>query len=113
MFDDFPHCEVLDRARPESHILTKASAPYLRSVTAYGFHSADHLDAYAGIAPVTRRSGSSIRGEFPTRSGNKRLKNALFYSTFAAIRSHEPSRQYYERKRAEGKRHNTAVICLA
>ncbi|MEY8197605.1 transposase, partial [Corynebacterium pseudotuberculosis] len=72
-----------------------------------------HLAAYAGIAPVTRRSGSSIRGEFPARSGNKRLKNALFYSAFAAIRSHEPSRQYYERKRAEGKRHNAAVICLA
>ncbi|AER69488.1 Hypothetical protein Cp106_1429 [Corynebacterium pseudotuberculosis 1/06-A] len=54
-----------------------------------------------------------VRGEFPARSGNKRLKNALFYSAFAAIRSHEPSRQYYERKRAEGKRHNAAVICLA
>ncbi|MCQ9169246.1 IS110 family transposase, partial [Corynebacterium amycolatum] len=77
------------------------------------FASAGHLAAYAGIAPVTRRSGSSIRGEFPARSGNKRLKNALFYSAFAVIRSHEPSRRYYERKRAEGKRHNAAVICLA
>ncbi|MFA1453340.1 MULTISPECIES: hypothetical protein [Corynebacterium] len=26
------------------------------------------------MTPVTRRSGSSIRGEFPARSGNKRLK---------------------------------------
>ncbi|AEX77475.1 IS110 family transposase [Corynebacterium diphtheriae] len=37
----------------------------------------------------------------------------MFYSAFAAIRSHEPSRQYYERKRAEEKRHNATVICLA
>lgn len=77
------------------------------------FRSAGHLAAYAGIAPVTRRSGTSIRGEFPARSGNKRLKNALFYSAFASIRFHEPSKTYYERKRAEGKRHNAEIICLA
>ena len=77
------------------------------------FDNAGHLAAYAGITPVTRQSGSSIRGEFPARSGNKRLKNALFYPAFAVIRSHEPSRRYYERKRAEGKHHNAAVICLA
>lgn len=77
------------------------------------FRSAGHLAAYAGIAPVTRRSGTSIRGEFPARSGNKRLKNALFYSAFASIRFHEPSKTYYERKRAEGKRHNAAIMCLA
>lgn len=77
------------------------------------FDSAGNLAAYAGIAPVIRRSGSSVRGEFPARSGNKRLKNALFYSAFTTIRSHEPSRQYYERKRTEGKHHNAAVIFLA
>ncbi|NKT15427.1 IS110 family transposase [Rhodococcus hoagii] len=36
-----------------------------------GFASAGHLAAYAGIAPVTHRSGSSIRGEHPARSGNR------------------------------------------
>ena len=69
--------------------------------------------AYAGIAPVTRRSGTSIRGEFPARSGNKRLKNALFYSAWVASHSDPISKAYYDRKRAEGKRHNAAVICLA
>lgn len=29
------------------------------------FASAAHLAAYAGIAPVTHRSGTSIRGERP------------------------------------------------
>ncbi|WP_371325819.1 transposase [Corynebacterium sp. HMSC074C11] len=43
------------------------------------FAFSGHLTAYAGIAPVTRRSGSSMRGEFPSNTGNKRLKNALFY----------------------------------
>ncbi|MGV0409426.1 IS110 family transposase [Corynebacterium resistens] len=112
MLADVPLCEVLDRVCPESAILTAAQI-LLAIGDGSDFDSAGHLAAYAGIAPVTRRSGSSIRGEFPARSGNKRLKNALFYPAFAVIRSHEPSRRYYERKRAEGKRHNAAVICLA
>lgn len=72
-----------------------------------------HLAAYAGIAPVTRRSGSSVRGEFPSRTGNKRLKNALFRSAWAAS-CHDPlSKAHYDRKRVEGKRHNAAFTCLA
>lgn len=76
------------------------------------FPTAGHLAAYAGLAPVTRRSGSSIRGEHPSRGGNKHLKRALFLSSFAAL--HDPdSRAYYDRKRAAGKKHNAAIICLA
>ena len=77
------------------------------------FKTAGHLAAYAGIAPVTRRSGTSIRGEFPSRAGNKRLKNALFHAAWVAS-CHDPlSKAYYDRKRAEGKRHNAVVMCLA
>ncbi len=36
------------------------------------FPTAGHLAAYAGLAPATRGSGSSIRGEQPSRRGNKR-----------------------------------------
>lgn len=76
------------------------------------FASSGHLAAYAGIAPVTHRSGSSIKGEHPARSGNHKLKRAFFLSAFAAL--HDPtSRAYYDRKRAEGKKHNAALICLA
>ena len=42
------------------------------------FPTAGHLAFYAGLAPVTRRSGTSIRGEHPPRGGNKVLKRALF-----------------------------------
>ena len=71
-----------------------------------------HLASYAEIAPVTRRSGASIRGERPSRCGNKKLKRAVFLSAFAALH-HPPTRAYYDRKRAEGKRHNQAIIALA
>jgi transposase len=76
------------------------------------FATPGHLAAYAGLAPVTRRSGTSIRGEHPPRGGNKQLKRAFFLSAFAALRD-PASRAYYDRKRAQGKRHNAALICLA
>lgn len=108
---DFPLSEVL-MSMPGVGIKTAANI-LLAVGDCSDFRSAGHLAAYAGIAPVTRRSGTSIRGEFPARSGNKRLKNALFYSAFASLRSHPASKAYYEKKRAEGKRHNAAVMCLA
>nr|WP_274617625.1 transposase [Nesterenkonia sp. AY15] len=69
------------------------------------------LVSYAGIAPTTLRSGTSIRGEFANRGGNKRLKSSLYNSAFAALH-HLPSRAYYDRKIAEGKRHRQAIIAL-
>lgn len=90
----------------------RTAARLLTEVAHKAFASAAHLAAYAGLAPVTRRSGSSIRGEHPSRRGNKVLKRALFLSAFAALR--DPiSRAYYRRKIQQGKRHNQALIALA
>ena len=61
------------------------------------------LASYAGLAPVTRRCGSSIRGEHVSHGGNKRLKRAMFLSAFASLRSDPVSRAYYQRKRDQGK----------
>ena len=76
------------------------------------FPTAAHLAAYAGLAPVTRRSGSSIKGETRSQRGNHALKSALFLSAFASL-ADPTSRAYYDRKRAQGKRHNAALVCLA
>ncbi len=113
--------EVLD-AHPLAQILTsmpgvgvKIAARLLAEIggDVTAFPTAAHLAAYAGISPVTRRSGTSIRGERVNRGGNKRLKNAMFMAAFASLRADPTSRAYYDRKRAEGKRHNAALICLA
>ena len=111
MLEDFPLASVL-MSMPGIGIKTAAQI-LLAIGDGTGFETAGHLAAYAGIAPITRRSGTSIRGEFPARSGNKRLKNALFYSAWIASNRDPISKAYYDRKRAEGKRHNAAVICLA
>jgi transposase len=76
------------------------------------FASGDKLASYAGLAPVTRQSGKSINGESQSRRGNHRLKNAMFLAAFASLRAPD-SKAFYDRKRAEGKRHNATVICLA
>lgn len=111
MLDEFPLAQVL-MSMPGVGIKTAANI-LLAVGDCSDFPDAAHLAAYAGIAPVTRRSGTSIRGEFPARSGNKRLKNALFRSAWVASNCHPASKTYYEKKRAEGKRHNAAVMCLA
>jgi len=107
-------------AHPLAAVLTSMPGVGLRTalkiLTIVGdgsaFPTAGHLAAYAGLAPVTRRSGSSIKGETRSQRGNHALKSALFLSAFASL-ADPTSRDYYDRKRAQGKRHNAALICLA
>lgn len=111
MLDAFPLAEVL-MSMPGVGIKT-ASTILLSIGDCSDFADAAHLAAYAGIAPTTRRSGTSIKGEFPARAGNKTLENAMVRSAWIASNCHPASREYYLRKQAEGKKHNAAVICLA
>jgi transposase len=70
------------------------------------------LASYAGLAPMTRQSGKSINRESKSRRGNHRLKNAMFLAAFASLRAPE-STAFYDRERAEAKKHNAVIICLA
>lgn len=84
----------------------RTSARILTEVVGKDFKDASHLASYAGIAPVDRKSGTSIRGSHASRRGNKPLKRVLFLSAFASLKADPTSRVYYDRKCAEGKRHN-------
>lgn len=75
------------------------------------FRSADALAAAAGLTPVLRQSGKSYAVRRAT-GGDKALKRVFFQSAFIAL-AHPESKAFYDRKRAEGKRHNQAVIALA
>ncbi|GAA1118525.1 IS110 family transposase [Arthrobacter flavus] len=115
----FTQVEALVEAHPLHPVLTslpavgvRTAARILTEIVGKDFATAGHLASFAGLAPVTWRSGTSIRGDHPSRKGNKILKRALFLSAFAALKD-PPSRAYYDRKRAEGKRHNQALIALA
>ena len=112
--------ETLVQAHPLYQVLTsmpgigvRTAAVFLAETLGKTFDTGAQLASYAGLAPVTRRSGSSIRGEHVSHGGNKRLKRAMFLSAFASLRSDPVSRAYYQRKRDQGKRHNQAVLALA
>jgi transposase len=102
--------EELLAARPPSKVLTSMPGVGVRTgaraLIEVGdgstFPTAGHMAAYAGLAPPTRSSGSSIRGEQPSRRGNKQLKRAFLLSAFAAL-GDPTSRAYYDKKIAQGK----------
>jgi transposase len=77
------------------------------------FERADRLAAYAGLVPVTRDSGKRVGNHRKMRGGNKTLKRVFYQSAFSSLRGCAESRAFYERKRAEGKRHTQALIVLA
>src|SRR5215204_6420715 len=91
-------------ARPEARILTSLpgmgailGAEFLVCVgDISAFESADRLAAYAGLVPAARDSGKRVGNHRRMRGGNTTLK-----------------RVFYDRKRAEGKRHTQALIALA
>ena len=100
--------EELPEAHPPSKVLTSMPGIGVRTgariLIEVGdgstFPTAGHLAAYAGLAPATRSSGSSIRGEQPSRRGNKQLKRAFFLSAFAAL-GEPASRAHYDKKIAQ------------
>jgi len=62
------------------------------------------VTAYAGLAPVPKESGTSVRGRGASgHGGNKRLRTALYRATLSATRYNPPIKAFYERLRAAGK----------
>ena len=60
--------------------------------------------AYAGLAPVPRESGRSVRGRPRIgHGGNARLRTALSMATLSAARHNPASKPFYDRLRAAGK----------
>jgi transposase len=109
-------------ARPEARIL--ASLPGMGPILGAEFlaaagdlrafeKSADQLAAYAGLVPAARDSGKRSGNDRRMRGGNKVLKRVFYQSAFASLRSSPQSRAFYDRKRAEGKRHTQVLIALA
>ncbi|QFU92570.1 Transposase IS116/IS110/IS902 family protein [Amycolatopsis sp. YIM 10] len=66
--------------------------------------NASNFASFAHLAPVTRASGTGIKGEHPARTGNRKTQTRVFLAAFAAL--HDPaSHTYYYRK--EPKARNT------
>jgi transposase len=110
-FADHPQADVI-RSLPGMGTL--AAAEFTVAVGDLStFASADHLAAYAGLAPVARDSGRRSGNLRRPRRYNRRLRHVFYMAALATLKADGPNRDYYQRKRAEGRRHQQALIALA
>lgn len=77
------------------------------------FSSADHLAAYAGLAPAPRDSGRINGNLHRPRHYHRGLLRVFYLSSMVSIRACPASRTYYDRKRAAGKTHTQALLALS
>lgn len=68
------------------------------------------LASYAGVVPFSNTSGTSIKGRNKVhKMANKDLKKLLHLCALSAVKTYPEFRQYYERKKAEGK-HSMCIL---
>ena len=77
------------------------------------FENADRLAGFAGVAPAARDSGKISGNLHRPKRYSRRLQRVFYTSALISIRCCDESRRFYDRKRAEGKRHVQAVLALA
>ena len=72
--------------------------------------SGKQVACYAGVVPFSHRSGTSIKGRDRVhKMANKELKKLLHLCAMSAVKYYPEFRQYFERKKAEGK-HPQSVL---
>lgn len=77
------------------------------------FESASQLCSYAGITPIERSSGSSVRGHSRiSKVGNKRLRDLLFMCSFTACQHNAACKAQYDRIVGKGKSKKLALLAV-
>ena len=77
------------------------------------FENARQLCCYAGITPMIRESGTSVKGRSRiSKMGNAKLRNLLFMCSFTACKHNKACREIYERIIAKGKSKKLALIAV-
>ncbi|MCH9735000.1 MAG: IS110 family transposase, partial [Actinomycetia bacterium] len=72
------------------------------------FRSAAAFASYTGTAPIDVSSGDVVRHRL-SRAGDRQLNYCLHVMATSQIRHDTPGRNYYLRKRSQGKGHNEAM----
>lgn len=83
------------------------------SIDIADFAGRDGLASRCGLAPRSRRSGTSIPSVSASRQGNRRLKNPLVFSCNCLARSRNRWGEYYARCRGRGMPHGRALKAVA
>jgi transposase len=107
-----------------------ASAAHLQSITGIGLvtaswllvgtvnfttcRSAEAAAHYAGLAPMKKESGTSVKGrEAIGHAGNGRLRTALYMATLSAVQHNEVIKPFYTRLKEGGKAAKVARCACA
>jgi transposase len=70
--------------------------------------------AFAGLDPVVKESGTSVRGARQmSKTGNARLRRAVYMAALSASRYNPVLKGFYARLRARGKRPRVALVAVA
>ena len=77
------------------------------------FPTAGHLAAAAGLVPVPNDSGRRVGNLHKPRRYSRPLRHALYLSAQTSMMRAGPNRDYYLKKRDQGRTHSQAVIALA
>jgi transposase len=75
------------------------------------FTSESSLALYIGVAALDNQFGQ-FKGTKTLRQVNKRAKTAMLVAGAQHIKQVPSSKRYYDKKRAEGKKHNQAIRAL-
>ncbi len=114
--------EALLEAPPLSVVLTSMPGVAVRTAAVLlvtvgdgaSFPTAAHLASYAGLAPTTKSSGTSIHGEHAPRGGNRQLKRAMFLwgeQSYKQIKDELGWPKAQVRSDAAIRRHQSLVNC--
>ncbi len=77
------------------------------------FPSPDRLAAFAGVTPAPRDSGKISGNLHRPQRYHRRLQRVFCTSASVSVPFDPDSRKFYDRRRAEGKRHTQTVLALA
>ena len=108
------HQDVLTRIKSIPGIGNKTAVMLVVLTDGFDrFTSASELCSYAGLTPVIRQSGSSVKGRPRiSKIGNQKLRNLLFMCSFNACKYNKACRDLYERIVAKGKSKKLALIAV-
>jgi len=110
-FTQHPQAEVIESVPGFGPVLGASLLVAAGDLAA--FPTAGHLAAAAGLVPVPNDSGRRAGNLHKPRRYSRPLRHAFYLSAQTSMMRAGPNRDYYLKKRQQGRTHSQAVIALA
>jgi len=102
----------ISRIKGLTELHLKAITAELGNINRFKNHK--QIVAYAGLDPSIRESGSSVRGKSKlSKRGSKTMRYFLFQSAWGVMMHNDKYKEYYKKKRLEGKHYYTCLSAIA